>query len=234
MKQIDNVNVKLGDDLKDEIKKGSSLSIAAASFSIYAFEALKKELKGIDNLRFVFTSPTFVSEKFEKQTRQFYIPHIFNETHLCGGEFELRLKNELTQKAIAKECANWVKEKATFKSNKNSNQPLHGMLHVATQDQQTAYTNISSFTTSDLGFTPKKGFPTLIQKIDYPESKAYLDWFSQVWKNEESLQDVTEYVQEYFENAFKDNSPEFIYFVYIPEVIDPLFRQIVTPHSGGH
>lgn len=213
MKQIDNVNVKLGDDLKEEIKKGSRLSIAAASFSIYAFEALKKELKGVDNLRFVFTSPTFVSEKFEKQTRQFYIPHIFNETHLCGGEFELRLKNELTQKAIAKECANWVKERATFKSNKNSNQPLHGMMHVVSDKTETAYTNISSFTTADLGFTPKKGFPTLIQKIEYPESKAYLDWFDQVWKNEESLQDVTQYVQEYFENAFKDNSPEFIYFV---------------------
>lgn len=215
MKLIDNVSHRLGDDLKNEIKKGSHLSIAAASFSIYAFEALKKELKGIDNLRFVFTSPTFVSEKFEKQSRQFYIPHIYNETHLCGGDFELRLRNELNQKAIAKECAEWVRNKVTFKSNKHTNQPLYGMIHATGEDnnQDIAYTNISHFTTADLGFTPKKGFPTLIQKINYPESAAYLEWFNQVWDNEDSLEDVTGFVQEYFENAYRENSPEFIYFI---------------------
>jgi len=108
MKLIDNVNTRLDEDLKVEIKKGSKLSIAAASFSIDAFEALKKELSKIDELRFIFTSPTFLEEKFQKQPRDFYIPHIYKESDLCGGEFELRLKNELNQRAIAKECSEWV------------------------------------------------------------------------------------------------------------------------------
>lgn len=226
MKLIDNVNTRLGDDLKIEIKKGSKLSIAASSFSIYAFEALKKELKSIDELQFIFTSPTFMEEKLQKQSREFYIPHIFNENHLCGGEFELRLKNELNQRAIAKECSLWVKEKVTFKSNKHSNIPLNGLIHIDSNDSGAAYTNVSSFTTSDLGITHKQGFPTLIQKIDFPQSKAYLDWFNQIWKNQESLKDVTEFVQEYFENAYKENSPEFIYFITLYNIFNDFLDDI--------
>lgn len=213
MKLIDNVNTRLIDDLKQTIAKGSRLHIAGASFSIYAYEALKKELNQIDELQFIFSSPTFIEENLKKDTRQFYIPHIYNEADLCGGDFELRLKNQLNQRAIAKECAEWVKKKVTFKSNKNRT-PLNGLIYVEGKNkQELAYSGISSFTTSDLGLTQRKGFPTLIQLTDYPSSRAYLEWFRQIWENEEDLTDVSDKVRDYFENAFKDNSPEFIYFV---------------------
>jgi hypothetical protein len=130
MKSIDNVNIRLVDDLKQTIKKGGKLSIAASTFSIYAFEALKKELGKIEELRFIFSSPTFIEEKFQKESRKFYIPHIVRESELCGGEFELRLMNQLNQRAIAKECSQWVQEKVTFKSNKFQNQPLPGIIYV--------------------------------------------------------------------------------------------------------
>ena len=214
MKLIDNVNSRLGDDLKESIRKGSKLSIAASTFSIYAFEALKKELGKIDELRFIFSSPTFIEEGLQKQARQFYIPHIVRESELCGGEFELRLMNQLNQRAIAKECSRWVKEKVTFKSNKHNNLPLNGMIHLKNSYEEAfAYANVNSFTTSDLGITHKKGFPTLIQKSNFPESSAYLDWFNQIWENEDDLKDVTKKVQDYFESAYKENSPEFIYFI---------------------
>lgn len=214
MKLIDNVNIRLGDDLKETIRKGSKLSIAASTFSIYAFEALKKELGKIDELRFIFSSPIFIEEKFQKESRKFYIPHIVRESEICGGEFELRLMNQLNQRAIAKECSRWVKEKVTFKSNKHNNLPLNGMIHVLNDEYYSqAYSNISGFTTSDLGITHKKGFPTLIQKTEYPDSKAFLNWFNQVWENDEDLKDVTQKVQDYFESAYKENSPEFIYFI---------------------
>lgn len=213
MKLIDNVNTRLIDDLKQTIAKGSRLHIAGASFSIYAYEALKKELNQIDELQFIFSSPTFIEENLKKDARQFYIPHIYNEADLCGGDFELRLKNQLNQRAIAKECAEWVKKKVTFKSNKNRT-PLNGLIYVEGKDKnEFAYSGLSSFTTSDLGLTQRKGFPTLIQQTDYPSSRAYLEWFRQIWENEEDLTDVSDKVRDYFENAFKDNSPEFIYFV---------------------
>src|SRR5690606_37034703 len=120
--------------------------------------------------RFIFSSPTFIDEKFQKESRKFYIPHIYREAELCGGEFELRLMNQLNQRAIAKECSRWVKEKVTFKSNKHNNLHLHGMIHVNHEkDDACAYSNLSGFTTSDLGITHKKGFPTLIQKTQYPD-----------------------------------------------------------------
>lgn len=227
MKLLNNVTERLADDLRAEIKKGSKLAIAASSFSIYAFEALKKELKGADSLRFIFTSPTFVEEKFQKISREFYIPHIYNERQLCGGEFELRLKNELNQRAIARECSNWVKAKAVFKSNRQFSRSLHSMVHIDTGgDESTAYSNISGFTTADLGLTARTGFPTLISKFNYPESSEFLKWFNQVWENEADLKDVTGAVQEYFENAYKENSPEFIYFVTLYNIFNSFLSDL--------
>ena len=215
MKLIDNVNNRLGDDLKESIKKGSKLSIAASSFSIYAYESLKKELESIDELRFIFTSPTFVEEKFKKEVPKFFIPHLFKEADLCGGDFELRLKNNLNQRSIAKECSKWVQSKVKFKTNSNFSTPLNSIMHINSLDNSNdaAYLNVNNFNTSDLGLTESNGFPTLIQKSVYPESLAYLNWFDQVWQNEDNLRDVTTKVQEYFQNAFTENSPELIYFI---------------------
>ena len=117
MELINNTTKTLRDDLAVEIKQGSRLSVAAACFSIYAFQELKKELQGIDELRFIFTSPTFTTEKAKKEKREFYIPRLSRERSLYGTEFEVKLRNELTQKAIAKECAEWIRKKVTFKSN---------------------------------------------------------------------------------------------------------------------
>ena len=106
------------------MKAGSRLSIAASCFSIYAFQELKAALKDIKELRFIFTSPTFTTEKTPKQQREFYIPRLDRERTLYGSEFEVKLRNELTQKAIARECAEWIREKACFKSNKTDEQMM--------------------------------------------------------------------------------------------------------------
>lgn len=108
---IDNKNKTLKDDMAAEIKQGSKVSVAAACFSIYAFQELKEQLMNIDELRFIFTSPTFTTEKAKKEKREFYIPRLNRERSLYGTEFEVKLRNELTQKAIAKECAEWIRQK---------------------------------------------------------------------------------------------------------------------------
>src|SRR5574344_526860 len=119
-KQFNNITERVVDDLRSSVTKGSRLSIAAASFSIYAFETLKKELEQVEELRFIFTSPTFNTDKAKKQKREFYIPKLSRERNLFGSDFEIRLRNQLTQKAIAKECAEWIRRKAKFKSNISS------------------------------------------------------------------------------------------------------------------
>lgn len=142
MKLINNVTETLKDDLSVEIHEGSKLSIAAACFSIYAFQELKKQLTSIDELRFIFTAPTFVTEKAKKEKREFYIPRLNRERNLYGTEFEIKLRNELTQKAIARECAEWIKKKAVFKSNK-SNEDMMGFMNVDDKN----YMPITEFST---------------------------------------------------------------------------------------
>lgn len=101
---INNVTDLLGDDLKTVLAPGSKVRIAASTFSIFAFEALKKELERVDELEFIFTSPSFVAEdvtdKVRKEHRQFFIPAGHAESAIAGSEFEIRLRNKLTQKAI--------------------------------------------------------------------------------------------------------------------------------------
>jgi hypothetical protein len=120
MELINNINKTLKDDIKQELKAGSKLAIAASCFSIYAFKELKEQLRNIDQLRFIFTSPTFTAEKVDKQQREFYIPRLNRERSLYGTEFEIKLRNELSQKSIAKECAEWIKQKACFKAQETS------------------------------------------------------------------------------------------------------------------
>ena len=208
MDQINNTTKTLKDDLSVEIKQGSKISIAAACFSIYAFQELKAQLSQIDELRFIFTSPTFVTEKAKKERREFYIPRLTRERNLYGTEFEVKLRNELTQKAIAKECAEWIKKKVTFKSNV-SNENMMGFINVDDKN----YMPINEFSTVGLGCERGNNAYNIIQKTELPFSKIYLELFDQLWDDKTKLQNVTDEVIDNITAAYKENSPDFIYFV---------------------
>jgi hypothetical protein len=108
---LDNVSKTVKDDLAATIAKGDKLSIAAACFSIYAYQALRKQLDGIAELRFIFTSPTFLQEKAPKKNGSSIFRALAANDPSYGTEFEVKLRNELTQKAIARECADWIRRK---------------------------------------------------------------------------------------------------------------------------
>ena len=94
-KLINNRTERVVDDLKSRLSAQSKISIAAASFSIYAFEALKNELESVEELRFIFTSPTFVKDSSPQENREFYIPKLNRERNLYGSDFEIKLRNQL-------------------------------------------------------------------------------------------------------------------------------------------
>lgn len=209
MQIIDNINKTVKDDLQAGIRKGSKMSVAAACFSIYAYQELKKQLEGIDELRFIFTSPTFVTEKASKAQREFYIPRISRESSLYGTEFEVKLRNELTQKAIAKECADWIRRKAVFKSNVTQEQ----MMGFMTVDEST-YAPISGFTTVDLGCERgNNAYYTVMKTESFENANHYIKLFEQLWNDKKMLQEVTDIVIENISAAYRENSPEYIYFV---------------------
>lgn len=115
LKIYDNINNKLHEGLKESISSDCRLSIAGSVFSIYAYEALQKELDGVANLRFLYTSPTFAENKEKKAVKEFFIPRQSRERALFGSPFEIKLRNQLTQRAIARECADWIRRCCTFK-----------------------------------------------------------------------------------------------------------------------
>lgn len=225
MQILDNVNKTVKDDLTATISKGDKLSIAAACFSIYAYEALKKQLNYIDELRFVFTSPTFLQEKTPKQKREFYIPQLNRERSLYGTEFEVKLRNELTQKAIARECAEWIKKKVRFRSNVTGG-AIGSFLSVVKPSETISYAPVNSFTTSDLGCERGNNIMNLVNRIDAPLADEYVKMFEQIWNDKNLLEDVTDQVIEGITAAYNENSPEFVYFVAIYNIFNEFLSDI--------
>ena len=208
MQIIDNINNTIKKDLQTVIKEGSKISIAAACFSIYAYQELKGQLEDITELRFIFTEPTFVTEKTPKVRREFYIPRISRERSLYGTEFEVKLRNELTQKAIAKECVDWIRKKVTFQSNVTD----ENMMGFMTVDQST-YMPINGFTTVDLGCDRGNNAYYPVQKTEsYENANYFLNLFEELWNDKKKLQEVTDVVIENISAAYRENAPEYIYF----------------------
>lgn len=224
MKIINNITDKLSDELKEKLEPGSKLSIAAACFSVYAFEELKTQLEGIDALRFIFTSPTFLAEQPEKAQREFYIPRLNREKTLYGSEFEIRLRNEFTQKAISRECAEWVRRKASFKSNVTS-ELMPGFMTVENA-ASCAFAPVNGFTRADLGCERGGNMFSMINEIDAPESAAYLTLFDQLWTGRRKLKDVTDQVLERITTAYRENSPEFLYFFALYNIFSDFLENI--------
>lgn len=225
MELINNTTKTLRDDLAVEIKEGSRLSVAAACFSIYAFQELKKELQGIEELRFIFTSPTFTTEKAKKEKREFYIPRLSRERSLYGTEFEVKLRNELRQKAIAKECAEWIRKKVTFKSNV-TNENMMGFINLDEKN----YMPITGFTTVDLGCERGNNAYNMVQKTEVPFSTAYIDLFDNLWKDNSKLQEVTDEVIDNITAAYNENSPDFIYFVTLYNIFNEFLEDVSEDH----
>ncbi len=225
MKIIDNVNDLLKDDLSEIVQENSKLAIAASCFSIYAYQELKKELNKIGELRFIFTSPAFTTEKVAKEKKEFYIPRLNREQSLYGTEFEIKLRNELTQKAIAIECAEWIKNKATFKSNVTQ-ENMAGFINVENNPDFYTYMPINGFTTVDIGCEKGNNIYNMVNRFETPYSKEYLKLFDEVWQNEEKLQDVTNEVVNNITTVYQENPAEFIYYIILYNIFNEFLVDI--------
>jgi hypothetical protein len=245
MELIDNISCLLGDDLKQTLKPGVRLKIAASCFSMYAFEALKAELEKIEELNFIFTSPTFVAnevtDKIRKERREFHIPKVDRERSLYGSEFEIHLRNKLTQRAIAKECADWMRRKARFKSNRTK-APMQQFACVQAgggDSGDTAYMPLHGFTAVDLGYQPGNAVSNLVNKMSEPTfSGTYLSLFNQIWNDPEKLEDVTQQICEHIASVYQENSPESIYFLMLynifSEFLDDIDEDVLPNDRTGY
>lgn len=236
MQIIDNINKTVKEDLQESIRKGSKMSVAAACFSMYAYQELKKQLEQVDEFSFIFTSPTFVKERAEKEKREFYIPRLNRESSLYGTEFEIKLRNEMTQRAIARECADWIRRKATFKSN-TTGENMGGFMTVASKEEQVAYMPINGFTTVDLGCERGNNSYNMVNRIEAPFATQYIQLFDTLWNDKAKMQDVTDVVVENISSVYNENSPEFIYFITLyhvfSEFLDDISEDVLPNEATG-
>lgn len=236
MEAFNNMTKVVKDDLTKKIKTGSKVSIAAACFSIYAYQALKSELDKCDEFRFIFTYPTFVAEKTPKERREFYIPRLNREKSLYGTEFEVRLRNELKQKAVAKECADWIRRKASFRTN-TTREGMNNFLVVENPDDIYTYMPMNSFTTVDLGCERGNNISNMVTRFENPASKEFMNLFESVWNDKEKLTDVTNDVIEMISTVYQENSPELIYFMTLynifNEFLDDISEDVLPNEATG-
>ena len=236
MKIFDNISEIVRDDMAATIAKGSRVSVAAACFSMYAYKELKKQLENVDEFRFIFTSPTFITEKTSKEKREFYIPRMSRESSLYGTEFEIKLRNEMTQKSIAKECADWIRRKAVFKSN-ITGENMAGFMTVDSSKEQVAYMPMSGFTTVDIGCERGNNSYNMTNRMEAPFSVQYMQLFETIWNDRSKMENVTEVVIENINSAYNENSPEFIYFMTLyhvfSEFLDDISEDVLPNEATG-
>lgn len=224
---FNNRTEKVGDDLKKNIAKESKFQIAAGIFSIYGYEALKTELRKIDSLKFIFTDPTFIElDKKNREQKQFYINSSYRQKSISGTEFEINLKNELKGKAIARECKKWIEQKVTFKTNAGSKyiQPHTTLIN---KENSFVYMGINEFSSAGFGYEKDNSILNQIIKTDdYETTKQYIQNFHEIWNDEKILRDVTEEVTDYIANLYKENSPEFIYYLILYHIFNEFLEDI--------
>lgn len=236
METFNNITKVVRDDLEKRIKYGSKVSIAAACFSIYAYQALKNELEKCDEFRFIFTSPTFVAEKTQKERREFYIPRLNREKSLYGTEFELRLRNELKQKAVARECAEWMRKKAQFRTN-TTHEGMNNFLVVDNPKETYTYIPMNSFTAVDLGCERGNNISNMSTRLENPASKEFMNLFESVWQDKDKFTDVTSEVIDMISTVYQENSPELIYFMTLynifNEFLDDISEDVLPNEATG-
>lgn len=228
---FDNKMKVVKDELVDRIGHGDRVSVAASVFSMYAYQELREQLEGVEEFRFIFTSQAFTNERPPKEKREFYIPRLAREHGLCGTEFEIKLRNELTQKAVAAECAEWIRRRARFKSYEGEGNAT-GFLDISKPDDDVAYMPFNEFSTAKLGMGSAVGDVTM--RLDSSQSAELLRQFDEAWDSP-ALHDVTDAVIDGVTAMYQENAPELVYYMALYRIFSEFLDDVsedVLPNEG--
>lgn len=203
---------KLGEFLKENIKKDANLSFVSAYFTIYAFYHLKDQFKNIENMRFLFGEPTFLKNINFDENLVFKVTKSKREKDLLSSEFEVEVRNKFTLRKVAKECAEWITEKVEVRSLVKPDFLHAKMYHIQNPTDSLSIIGSSNLTSNGLGFSAKPNLELNLLNEEEQTSQEMLNWFSDIWNNESLTEDVKEKVLGYLELAYKEHSPEFVYY----------------------
>jgi SNF2 family DNA or RNA helicase len=194
----------VADFLRAKIHAGSRLSVVSAYFTIYAYEALREHLDQIEHLDFLFGEPRFISSLDPEKTEK--------KAFILDGT-GLHLANHLQQKRVARDCAEWIRQKVDIRSVRHA-QLLHGkMYHIANAGVEEAILGSSNFTVRGLGLGAGNNNIELNLEVDSARDRRDLkEWFGELWKDAELVEDVKQDVLLYLDQLYQNHAPEFIYF----------------------
>jgi SNF2 family DNA or RNA helicase len=200
----------VADFLKAKIQSGSRLSVVSAYFTIYAYDALREHLDQIDHLDFLFGEPRFIASLDPDKTKK--------KAFIIDGT-GLQLANRLEQKHVARDCAEWIRQKVDIKSIRHA-QLLHGkMYHIANAGVEEAILGSSNFTVRGLGLGAGNNNIELNLVVDSNRDRQDLKaWFDELWKSdgtkgtEKLVEDVKADVLQYLDQLYQNHAPEFIYY----------------------
>ena len=194
----------VADFLKAKVQIGSRLSVVSAYFTIYAYDALREHLDQIDHLDFLFGEPRFISSLDPDKTDK--------KTFKIEDE-GLQLANRLEQKRVARDCAEWMRQKVDIRSIRHA-QLLHGkMYHIANAGVEEAILGSSNFTVRGLGLGAGGNNIELNLEVDSNRDRRDLKvWFDELWNDSALVEDVKAEVLQYLGQLYQNHAPEFIYY----------------------
>lgn len=207
---IDNKNNgKVVTELKKKITSNSKLSILSGLFSIYGFSCLKNELSQIPEVRMMLS-------RFDDES----IPL------LSGSISELRLKNQLDQQAVAKECTKWLSSNISIKA-LNKNLVNQNLFHLQKSNGESfAIHGSSNFTASGLGETKSEKYEMNTGFSDPEATKQLLNWFNEIWEDHQAVRDIKQEILTALEFIGSDKPANLVYFITLFNIFKDYLEEI--------
>jgi len=205
---------RVGEVLRESIQDNARLSIISSLFSVYAYFLLNQELARVGALRLLF--PPNADSIPESETKPLQIPG------LTGCAVDRCFRNTLNLTKIARECAQWLEQKAEIK--RILSPVSQNLFHIENPDNDAVAIHGSSpFTTSGLGFVPSDGYEMNTCFKTHEETNSLLSWFDTIWNNHEATHDIKQSVLAQLEQIYSSKSPELIYFL----TLFNIFREFI-------
>ena len=202
---VDNRARTVGDFLRARLGADVALSVVSAYFTIYAYGDLRAELEGLRRLRFLYGQPQGAASADPAAGE--------DKAYRLTRDGALELRHALTQKPLARACAQWIKDKVDVRTVRKANF-LHGKLYCIedARGDVAALAGSSNFTRGGLGFGANPNIELNIEVRDNDDRARLLQWFDALWHDEKLTRDAKEEVLAALESLGKDYSPEFAYY----------------------
>ena len=218
---LDNRARKVVDYLRPHLSAAEVFRLVSAYFTIYGYEALQSELRGVEDVRFLFGDPASVGELDPGAKAQ----KAFDLT-----EEGLSPQYTLQQKYLARQCAAWVRGKGVKIRSIGQSNFLHGKMYLTqAADIGTAVVGSSNFTRSGLGCGTSANVEINLATHNAAICAELQQWFDDLWADEALTKDVKKEVLAALARIGRDYAPELIYYKTLYE----LFREDIEARKAG-